>query len=60
MVSMDIYDWNCAELIHSYVDKNFDEFCAANIDNDISELQFAVNHKADFKDWASAYGYDIK
>jgi hypothetical protein len=59
MVKMSIYDWSCAELIHSYVEIHFDDFARANIEDDISELQFAVNNHEDFREWASVYGYEI-
>lgn len=59
MTKISIYDWNCAELIHSYVELHYDEFVTANIENEVSELEFVVNRHCDFSDWASAYGYAI-
>lgn len=59
MTKMSIYDWNCAELIHSYVGANYNDFCMANIEDDVSELEFTIGRFADFKDWSSAYGYEI-
>jgi hypothetical protein len=31
---MSIYDWNCAELIHDYVELHFDDFSIQNIEFD--------------------------
>lgn len=59
MVKMSIYDWSCAELIHSYVGMHYDEFISANTENETSELQFVVNNNVDFREWASALGYEI-
>ena len=58
-MKMNLYDWQTAELIHSYVGNHFDEFCIANQETDISELEFCVANYIDFRDWASALGYEI-
>ncbi len=61
MIKLNLYDWSCAELIHSYVDLHFDDFCEVMIDgSDISELEYAENNLSDFKDWAGALGYEIE
>lgn len=61
MLNIGFYDWNCAELIHTYVDLHFDDFCNAMIDgSDISELEYAENNFIDFRDWAEALGYCIE
>lgn len=59
MINMSIYDWSCAELIHSYVELHYDDFAIANIEDDVSELEFVVNNHVGFADWASEYGYNI-
>lgn len=61
MIKLNLYDWSCAELIHSYVDLHFDDFCEAMIDgSDLSELEYAENNLCDFKEWAAAMGYEIE
>ncbi len=61
MIKLNLYDWSCAELIHSYVDLHFDDFCETMIDgSDISELEYAENNLFDFKEWAEAMGYEIE
>lgn len=57
--TISIYDWNCAELIHTYVGNHFDDFCKANQLADTSELEYTVNNFIDFRDWADALGYVI-
>lgn len=59
MVKINLYDWSAAELIHSYITDHFDEFCKANEESDVSELEYCDKYFADFKDWASALGYDV-
>ena len=59
MFKMNFYDWNCAELIHTYIGNHYDEFCNANIEKDVSELEFTENNFSDFRDWAEALGYTI-
>jgi hypothetical protein len=56
---MSIYDWNCAELIHDYVELHFDDFSIQNIEFDCCELEYAERNFIDFRDWASALGYEI-
>lgn len=59
-IKMNLYDWSAAELIHSYVDLHFDDFCEAMIDgSDLSELEYVENNFCDFREWASAMGYEI-
>lgn len=59
MTKMCVYDWTCAELIHTYVGNNFDDFCKANEENDVSCLEYVINNFIDFRDWAEALGYAI-
>lgn len=72
-IALSLYDWSCAELIHTYVDLHYDDFCEVmNVDlhyddfcevmidgPDISELKYTENNFSDFKDWASAMGYTV-
>ena len=59
-IKMNLYDWSAAELIHTYVGLHFDDFCEAMIDgSDLSELEYVENNFCDFKEWASAMGYEI-
>lgn len=59
-IKMNVYDWSAAELIHSYVDLHFDDFCSCNIESDMSELEYVINNFIDFRDWADALGYEIE
>lgn len=59
MIKLNILDWNCADLIHSYVEEFFDDFCVANEGDDVSELDFVLARRSMFKEWAELYGYDI-
>lgn len=56
---MSIYDLNCAELIHDFVELNLNDFCYQNIDFDCSEFEYALMHFSAFKAWAQSLGYDI-
>lgn len=58
-MKISIYDWNCAELIHCFVDEYFNDFCNENIENDISELEFAENHFNRFADYAKKLGFEV-
>lgn len=57
--TMSIRDWNCAELIHTYVGNHFNDFCEENQLGDISELEYVDKNFIDFRDWADALGYVI-
>lgn len=55
-IKMNLYDWSAAELIHTYVELHIDDFCGS----DLSELEYIENNLCDFKEWASAMGYEIE
>ncbi len=61
VIVLNLYDWSCAELIHTYVDLHFDDFCEVMIDgSDISELEYVEMNIEDFKEWAYCMGYEIE
>lgn len=55
-IKMNLYAWSAAELIHTYVGLHFDDFYGS----DLSELEYIENNLCDFKEWASAMGYEIE
>ena len=55
-IKMNLYDWSAAELIHTYVGLHFDDFDGS----DLSELEYTEKNLCDFKEWASAMGYEIE
>ena len=59
MIKMSIYDICCAELIHTYVELHFEDFCKCQIEDDLSELEYTVRNHIDFQDWAECMGYKI-
>jgi len=61
MLKMNLYDWCTADLIHSYVENHYDDFCEAMIDGTyLSELEYVEQNFIDFRDWAEAFGYEIE
>lgn len=54
MITMSIYDDECAELIFNYVVvERFDEWCqVVDTHPDVTLLEFAVTNYDDFREWA--------
>lgn len=59
MIKLSVYDWSCADLIHSYVGDHFNDFCDVLQTRDYSELEYVLLRFSDFRDYANFYGYDV-
>ena len=53
---MNICDWCCAPLIHSYVELHHSDWWFS----DCSEIEYVARNFSDFKDWVYALGYNIE
>jgi len=60
MPVISFYSAECAELIHTYVELNAEEYCELWDIEKLSEMEFVLRDFSCFHDWALGYGIEVK
>lgn len=60
MIEMDLYDYECSDLVYDYVQEHWEDFLQEMIDTtDMSMCEYCQIHFQDFRDWCERLGYEI-